>query len=218
MGELSRATGTPVPTIKYYLREGLLPAGELTSPNQAHYGEEHVRRLHLIRALTDVGGLSLAAVGKVVEAVEDRERPVHELLGAAARTVNPACPEVSDPAAAERARPLVDELIARRGWQIPPGHPAVAVLTAAVASVLAVGHGDYLDHLDEFAAANERIAAADLAFVGRRERPEELVERVVVGTVLGDALLAALRRLAQVDESRRRHPRLAAPAATGKNF
>jgi DNA-binding transcriptional MerR regulator len=35
IGELSKVTGVPVPTIKYYLREGLLPAGELSSPNQA---------------------------------------------------------------------------------------------------------------------------------------------------------------------------------------
>ena len=39
IGELSRATEVPVPTIKYYLREGLLPHGELSSPNQASYGE-----------------------------------------------------------------------------------------------------------------------------------------------------------------------------------
>ena len=28
MSELSERTGVPVPTIKYYLREGLLPEGE----------------------------------------------------------------------------------------------------------------------------------------------------------------------------------------------
>ena len=33
IAELSQTTGVPVPTIKYYLREGLLPSGELTSPN-----------------------------------------------------------------------------------------------------------------------------------------------------------------------------------------
>lgn len=58
-----------MPTIKYYLREGLLAAGELTSPNQAHYGPGHERRLRLIRALLDVGGLSLAAIGEVLQAM-----------------------------------------------------------------------------------------------------------------------------------------------------
>ncbi len=39
VAELSRRSGVSVASIKYYLREGLLPPGELTSPNQAHYGE-----------------------------------------------------------------------------------------------------------------------------------------------------------------------------------
>ncbi|MFD9412398.1 MerR family transcriptional regulator [Streptomyces sp. NPDC059989] len=210
MGELSRATGVPVPTIKFYLREGLLPAGELTSPNQARYGEEHARRLHLIRALTDVGGLPLASVAKVVEAVEDRERPVHKLLGAAAGTLVPTYAPDPDPANSERARALVEELIARRGWQVHADDPAAVALTAAAASVLAVGLGDYLDSLDEFAASAERVAAADLSFVARGEGPEDMVERVVVGTVLGEAMLGALRRLAQVDASARLYPQSAA--------
>ncbi|MFC9292688.1 MerR family transcriptional regulator [Streptomyces sp. NPDC057011] len=213
MGELSRATGVPVPTIKFYLREGLLPAGELTSPNQARYGEEHARRLHLIRALTDVGGLPLASVAKVVEAVEDRGRPVHKLLGAAADTLVPTYEPEPDPATGERARALVEELIARRGWQVHADNPAARALTATAASVLTVGLGDYLDHLDEFAASAERVAEADLAFVARGDGPEDMVERVVAGTVLGDAMLAALRRLAQIDASARRYPQPAeAPA------
>ncbi|MFG2874904.1 MerR family transcriptional regulator [Streptomyces sp. NPDC048337] len=206
MGELSRTTGVPVPTIKFYLREGLLPAGELTSPNQARYGEEHARRLQLIRALTEVGGLPLASVAKVVEAVEDRGQPVHKLLGAAAGTLVPTYAQAPDPANGERARELVEELIARRGWQVHADNPAALALTAAAASVLAVGLGDYLDFLDEFAASAERVADADLSFVARGAGPEDLVERVVAGTVLGDAMLAALRRLAQVDASARRYP------------
>jgi DNA-binding transcriptional MerR regulator len=51
MAELSRASGIPVATIKFYLREQLLPAGERTGPNQSRYGEEHLRRLRLIRGL-----------------------------------------------------------------------------------------------------------------------------------------------------------------------
>ncbi|MBT2477684.1 MerR family transcriptional regulator [Streptomyces sp. ISL-94] len=211
MGELSRVSGVPVPTIKFYLREGLLPAGELTSPNQARYGEEHARRLHLIRALTDVGSLPLASVAKVLEAVDDRERPVHKLLGAASGTLTPVYAPDPDPANSERARALVADLIARRGWQVQADSAPAVALTAAASAVLAVGLGDYLDYLDEFAASAEQVAAADLSFVARAEAAEDKVERVVLGTVLGDAMLAALRRLAQVDASARRYP---GPAGT----
>ena len=108
IGELSRRTGVPVPTIKYYVREGLLPAGQLTSPNQASYDDAHERRLRLIRALLDVGGLKVAAIAAgadaicvgggladeetvlrlrdaLVTAVRDGELPEERLADAAAR-------------------------------------------------------------------------------------------------------------------------------------
>ncbi|GFN02698.1 hypothetical protein Smic_12540 [Streptomyces microflavus] len=87
IGELSRRSGVPVPTIKFYVRERLLPAGELTSPNQADYGPDHERRLRLIRVLLEVGGLSLAAIAEVLEAADDPEQPVIRVLGRAAEGV-----------------------------------------------------------------------------------------------------------------------------------
>lgn len=64
---LSAESGVPVGTIKFYLREQLLPPGERTSPNQARYTEAHVRRLKLVRALIETGGCSVAEVRRVVE-------------------------------------------------------------------------------------------------------------------------------------------------------
>src|SRR4051794_30992013 len=55
ISELSQVSGVPVATIKYYLHEGLLPAGIPTSATSASYDERHVDRLNLIRALVDVG-------------------------------------------------------------------------------------------------------------------------------------------------------------------
>ena len=50
IGELSNATHTPVETIRYYEREGLLPAPARTQGNFRLYGESHVGRLGFIRA------------------------------------------------------------------------------------------------------------------------------------------------------------------------
>ncbi len=44
ISELSRRSGVSIPTIKYYLRDGLLPAGRATAANQADYDEDHLRR------------------------------------------------------------------------------------------------------------------------------------------------------------------------------
>jgi Cd(II)/Pb(II)-responsive transcriptional regulator len=49
IGELSRAAATPVETIRYYEREGLLPAPPRTGSNYRIYGDEHLERLAFIR-------------------------------------------------------------------------------------------------------------------------------------------------------------------------
>ncbi|MYU47619.1 MerR family transcriptional regulator, partial [Streptomyces sp. SID7803] len=50
LSELSERSGIATATIKYYLREGLLPPGERLSATQAEYDESHLRRLRLVRA------------------------------------------------------------------------------------------------------------------------------------------------------------------------
>ncbi|MFB6664517.1 MerR family transcriptional regulator [Streptomyces parvus] len=203
IGELSRRSGVPVPTIKYYLREGLLAAGELTSPNQARYGPGHERRLRLIRALLDVGGLPLAAIGEVLRAMDDPGQPVHKVLGAAADRVTPTGGEAAGPDL-EDAREEVAELVRRRGWQADERGTAAESLAGVLCALRRAGHGGYIDLLDVYADAAEPIARADLDYVQRRVAREDLVESVVVGTVLGEAMFGALRRLAHIDVSFRR--------------
>ncbi|MFB4425716.1 MerR family transcriptional regulator [Streptomyces sp. QL37] len=208
IGELSRRSGVPVPTIKYYVREGLLPAGVLTSPNQARYDDGHERRLRLIRALLDVGGLSLSAIAEVLEAVDDPGQPVHKVLGAAAGRITPEGSEESEgsgeegPESAE-AREAVAALLARRGWLVGADSPAGRSLAGVLAALRRAGHGGFVELLDVYADAAEPVAHADLDYVRRRVAREDLVESVVVGTVLGEAMFGALRRLAHVDASAR---------------
>ncbi|WP_426363023.1 MerR family transcriptional regulator [Streptomyces sp. E-08] len=202
IGELSRTTGVSVPTIKFYVREGLLPAGELTSPNQASYGETHVRRLRLIRALLDVGGLSVAAVREVIVAVDDSDRPLHKVLGAAADRLVPRYDHESG-AGMEEARKRVAELIAERGWRTYEGSAAAEALATALAALGEAGHGGFTEVLGAYADAAERVARADLEYVAHHVAREEVVESVVVGTVLGDAIFSALRRIAHADASDR---------------
>ncbi|WP_435058349.1 MerR family transcriptional regulator [Streptomyces sp. bgisy060] len=191
-----------MPTIKFYVREGLLPAGELTSPNQASYAETHVQRLRLIRALLDVGGLSVADIREVIAAIDDSGRTVHQVLGDATERMVPRY-DREPSAGLEEARERVAELIAARGWQTYSGGRTTEVLVAALAALYEVGHGSFDQVLDVYADAAERVAQADLEYVARYVAREELVERVAVGTVLGDVIFSALRRLAQVDASER---------------
>lgn len=49
IGELARLTGSQVETIRYYEREGLLPAPARSEGNYRLYGDAHVDRLQFIR-------------------------------------------------------------------------------------------------------------------------------------------------------------------------
>ncbi|HEX5685800.1 MAG TPA: Cd(II)/Pb(II)-responsive transcriptional regulator [Ideonella sp.] len=49
IGELARASGTPIETIRFYEREGLLPAPARTEGNYRIYGSAHAERLSFIR-------------------------------------------------------------------------------------------------------------------------------------------------------------------------
>lgn len=49
IGELARAAGTTVETVRYYEKEGLLPEPERGLNNYRSYGDAHVERLRLIR-------------------------------------------------------------------------------------------------------------------------------------------------------------------------
>ena len=87
MAELSTTSDVPVATIKYYLREKLLPAGESETANQARYSTTHLDRLRLIRALIDVGGLSVASARSVLRAI-DSDASLPETFAVAQRSVS----------------------------------------------------------------------------------------------------------------------------------
>lgn len=55
IGDLAKATGTKVETIRYYERIGLLPAPARTEGNYRAYSFEHVGRLSFIRRARDLG-------------------------------------------------------------------------------------------------------------------------------------------------------------------
>ena len=55
IGELARATGTHIETIRYYERIGLLPAPDRTAANYRSYGKAHRARLAFVRHSRELG-------------------------------------------------------------------------------------------------------------------------------------------------------------------
>lgn len=197
IGELSAASGVPLPTVKYYLRENLLPAGERTARNQADYGPAHLARLRLVRALVEVGGLSVADVRRVLEAADNPELPLDEVLGEAHLAVtNRSTPSRSEPAWSG-ARDLVRRTAESRGWRVEAEAPALDRAADAAAAVLSMDVPELIPLLDVYAEAAEGLAEREVATVLGMGEQADIVRGVVVGTVLGEELLNALRLLAQ---------------------
>jgi DNA-binding transcriptional MerR regulator len=196
ISELSQQSGIPVPTIKYYLREGLLHEGVHTSATQAQYDASHEARLRLIRALVGPGGCSIATAHRVISAIEDPPPSIHDLLGAA-MTAGPAPARHPDH---ERVHQLMRE------WDWPveekncAAHDALAqALSAMDAAEFVLSEGAlemYKDHM-------EQMAVYELATVPTGSAAET-VRYVVLGTVLPEPLILALRRMAQQLASVRR--------------
>ena len=79
MSELAKASGVPVPTIKHYLREGLLPDPVKTSRNMAYYPPEFVARIQLIKRLQEARFMPLKAIKAVLDEDPDRAAAMLEL-------------------------------------------------------------------------------------------------------------------------------------------
>jgi DNA-binding transcriptional MerR regulator len=79
MRELAAASGVPAPTIKHYLREGLLPEPVKTSRNMAYYPPEFVERIKLIKRLQEERFLPLKAIKNVLDEDPDRAEAMLEL-------------------------------------------------------------------------------------------------------------------------------------------
>jgi DNA-binding transcriptional MerR regulator len=203
ISELVIRSGVPLATIKYYLREGLLMPGEATSATQARYGEEHLRRLNLIRALTDVAGLPLHKAGVVIGIIEHPEQSLFETLGKAVA----ALPPYSDADAADaddypRAKAALEKI----GQLYDPGYAAVAQLEQALAAAESVGLAMSDDRLQGYARHIMQIAEIDLDQVPTGT-VQDAVEYSVLGTALYEPIIAAMRRLAHQDLAARRFDR-----------
>lgn len=183
ISQLATETAVSVPTIKFYLREGLLAPGALTSRTQAVYDESHVRRLRLIRALVDVAGLSLERVRAVLDAIEHSSDGPVAMLAQATGNCEPG------------ATPCATALVATLGWDVPEGLGSLGDLERALAALDSVGFDMPVERFRAIAEGVDRIAEAEIADV-----PTESAEAAVAYSVLGTELVApailALRRIA----------------------
>jgi DNA-binding transcriptional MerR regulator len=214
ISELVRATGVPLATVKYYLREGLLPTGRKVTARSSEYGEEHLRRLVLLRVLRALGSIPVTRLRELVEATDDPRLSVHTMFARASDAIAAShaplpYPETADGAVDgthAAAAELVDRVLAGIGWDaVRPEAVDRANLVRAVEAVMGTG----LFPTDErtlafYARAADEVARAEIAALPDDPDRVTQLERMVVGTVAYGEVLAVLRRLAEEHHSAQR--------------
>ncbi|MFF4445389.1 MerR family transcriptional regulator [Streptomyces sp. NPDC001502] len=209
ISELSRRTGVPVASIKYFLRQGLLPAGRATAATLAEYGEEHAQRLRLIKALTTLGGLSIAATREVLGAV-DQAHSSESALGAVSYALpvpvaaQGAAGQEEDAGADATAGAEVADLLTELDWQAPVTSPHVKGLTAALEELRRLDAQYAPGELAAYARLAQSVARLDLERAAGLDDPVALAERAVIVFAICSPVFELLRRLAQEDQVRRR--------------
>jgi DNA-binding transcriptional MerR regulator len=193
VSELAERADIPLATVKYYLREGLLPAGETTGPRRAEYDEDHLRRLRVLRMLREVGGVPVTSLRQVADALDDESLPVHDVMTLVADVITAGPTIAADPPSLE----IVDEVLTAIGWDGVRVESMDRLRLAALVSLLN-GPGPLgasVEVLTFYAGVADQLARAEVALVDNTVERPELLEQMVTGSVVYGQVFELLRQL-----------------------
>jgi DNA-binding transcriptional MerR regulator len=154
LNELSQRSGVSPASIKFYLREGLLPAGDAIHATRAEYSDRHLDRLELIQALRRIVGLNIRQIHGLLGMVDDGASRL-DLLAAVQRVVlnldnyTTASGGVSGAAA--------DAVVDLRGWPDVPSDARNA-LNAHLELMASLGIPVPEDVLETYSKAMDEVA------------------------------------------------------------
>jgi len=199
VSELVARTGVPLATVKYYLREGLLMPGEATSATQARYGEKHVERLGLVKALAGAG-LPIPRIREILRLVDNPDGSLFEVLGEAIAQLPPYLDASADEVDEfPRARAVLDRL----GQVYDPRYVAVGQLERALEGLEEAGIPMTEERLEAYGRHVRGIAEIDIGLMPT-ESAEDAIRYAVLGTAIYEPVIAAMRRLAHQDVAQKR--------------
>ena len=196
ISELVERSGVPLPTVKYYIREGILAPGHATGARRATYDESHLQRLRLIRSLSTAAGLPLSRIKRVAAILDAPEGSVQDMLGRAmaALAIETESESSTDQVPVDEY-PRARAATAYLGSGYRPRLPAFAQLESALAAVEEAGIPAAPERLSIYGPHLWAIAQQELSEVDARD-PVAAVEFAVLGTALYEPVITAIRRLA----------------------
>ncbi|WP_258802855.1 MerR family transcriptional regulator [Pseudarthrobacter sp. NS4] len=198
--DLSELSGVTAASVKFYLREGLLPAGEAVHATRAEYSLRHVERLGLIQALRRIVGLNIQEIRGLLRMADDGA-PRLALLAAVQRVVLKLDAARTGGEAGTGAS---DAVVHLRNW---PDYPSDArnALNAHLELMHSLGIEVTDEVLDTYSKAMDDVARFDIAATTTPESVDELILTAAIGMHMHSQLLLRLLALAQASHAIRRY-------------
>jgi DNA-binding transcriptional MerR regulator len=208
ISELARRSGVSVPTIKYYLRTGLLPSGVTTARNQAIYNDAHLRRLRLVRTLREIGGLSVKTTRSVLAALHRSQAAGPEALSIISSGQSRGHNRAFQDALREKAIQELAAVVERRNWdprtyqrdlnRLADVYVVARLLELPEVCTLTEEYAELATQVARRDVALARGLAARLASAGHSNKA--LAEETVIALVLSHAMVSALHNIARQAE------------------
>lgn len=196
ISELSRVSDTPIPTIKFYIRKGLLPPGKTSSPNQASYGEVHLERLDLIFRLKTFADLSIDKIAEVLGASDAKANRYAALeAGVNAAVGEEGAPE---PVLDSPGQQFVRALAAKRNWPLGPNDPALLAVAQAFDKAGAGWPFEVREErIEQYVDVIEQLVELEISDDWSEGMSQDgMLKFAVLGTFLFEPLILALRQAA----------------------
>ncbi|MEC7743533.1 MAG: helix-turn-helix domain-containing protein [Pseudomonadota bacterium] len=95
IGELAKATGTKAETIRYYEREGILPAADRTDSNYRDYSDEHLATLVFVRRARALGFM-MAQVRELLALSDHEDKPCRDVDQLVQRQLGEVARKIAD--------------------------------------------------------------------------------------------------------------------------
>lgn len=198
ISDLSRESGTSIPTIKLYIRKGMLPPGNLTSPNQAVYDGGHLERLDLIGRLKEYAGLSIDTIANVLGAAGAKGTR-YEAMGAgidaSGKDLVFAENNVQD---ASPGYVALRTLIKNKDWPLSEDDASLIEAARALDQALEGWPFDFPeDRLEQYADIASQLADIEITDDWREGLNQDgILKFALLGTFLFEPFILALRRMA----------------------
>lgn len=200
LNQLAATTGVSTATIKFWIREQIVPPGTLRNQTTAVYDESHVHRIRLIRTLRERFDQPIAEIRRLTEMLDDQAVPIVAVMDACHHIAS-GLGAIDADADDSAQHDTVSDLLHRAGWP-DVSSTARSALVDTLREVEEDGVPYSADRLAAYATALAGIADDDIAYTREsatdEEEPprDEIARRVLVGTRAQTRILLAMNNLA----------------------